>query len=127
MADESEARHVGHRVNAEIATLKYIRGFLIQRGHRLHCRVNPCRFGLPLFYSRRDHSRTQRLGEDQRVTWLSAAIGKNFFRMDQPSHRVSELGLIIANAVAADHGASRFDHLRESASQDTLQNPEVRL
>src|SRR6202035_2656208 len=47
--------------------------------------------------------------------------------MDESSDRVPELSFIVANAVAADHGASGLDHLREAAGEDALQNFKISL
>src|SRR5580658_2851367 len=45
--------------------------------------------------------------------------------MNYSRDRISKFCFCIANAVAADHRASRLDHLRQSAGENTLQNFEV--
>ena len=45
--------------------------------------------------------------------------------MNHAGDGVSELGFFVTNAVAADHGASGFDHLGEAARENALQNCEI--
>src|ERR1022692_2283451 len=47
--------------------------------------------------------------------------------MDEAGDGVSELGFLIANAVAADHGASGLDHFREATGEDALKNSQICL
>ena len=59
------------------------------------------------------------------IARLGAGIGENFLGIDESGNGVSELGFFVANAVAADHGASGFDHFREAAGEDAFENFEV--
>jgi hypothetical protein len=47
--------------------------------------------------------------------------------MDEPGNRIAEFGFFVANAVAADYGASGLDHFREAAGEDALENFQIGL
>ena len=61
----------------------------------------------------------------RRVAGLGAVVGEDFLGMDRAGDGVSELGFFVANAVAADDGASGFDHLGEAAGEDAFENFEI--
>ncbi len=127
MSNQAEAGNVGHRVNAGIIFGNELGGFLIESGHRLHGGFNPRWLCFAFLDGGRDDSRAERLGEDQYVPRLRAAIGAHFLWMNQACYRISEFSFFVANAVATDHGASGLDHLGESSSKNLLKNFEVSL
>src|ERR1700674_2623183 len=108
-------------MNAEFPLLDYFHSLFVQRGHRLNRGLDPCWLRFAFFYRGRDHARAQRLGKEESIAGLGAGIGEDSFGMDDAGNRVSELGFLIANAVAADHSASRLDHLRKTAGENALE------
>ena len=103
----------------------YLGRGLVQRCHRLHGRVDPLLLGDAFLDRRRNYARAQRLGEQQPVAGLRALIGQHALGMNHSRDRISEFRFFIADAVAADHGASGLDHLRQAAGQNALQNVEI--
>ena len=63
--------------------------------------------------------------KSRRSPGLAPSLARTLFGMDQAGDRISELGFVIANAVAADDGASGFHHLRKAAGQNALENFEI--
>src|SRR5205814_10255646 len=55
----------------------------------------------------------------------SAAVLQHAFRIDQSCDRVAEFGFVVADAVAADDGASGFDHFRKPTGKNSLKDFEV--
>src|SRR5271163_1438256 len=98
-------------MNTELSLLNYFCGLLVQRGHRLNGSIDPRRLRFSSLDRSRNHSRAERLSEEESIARLGAGVGENFFRMDESGHSVSKLRFIVANAVAADHEASGLDHL----------------
>ena len=47
--------------------------------------------------------------------------------MDCAGHGVSEFRFFVADAVAADDGASRFHHFRKTACKDAFENSKIGL
>ena len=65
------------------------------------------------------------LREEQAVSWLRAFVGENSPGMDQSRDRIAELGFFVADAMSADDGAARFDHLRQSAGENSLKDCDI--
>jgi hypothetical protein len=61
------------------------------------------------------------------IARFGAGVGEDLFRMDEAGDGISELGFVVANAVAANHGACGFDHFREAAGEDAFENVEIGL
>src|SRR5258708_29547456 len=120
MTDQAKAGDIGHGVNAEFSPLNYFRRCFVKRSHRLNCAIDPCLFGLAFFYRRGDHARTQRLGEDESISGLGASVGKDLLWVADASDGVSELGFLVAEAGAANHAASDFNHFRKAACEHAL-------
>ena len=103
----------------------HLGGGLVQRGHGADGGVDPRGLGLAALDGGRDHAGAERFGEEQRVARLGAAVGKHALRVDSAGDRVAELDFLVADGVAADHGAAGFDHLRKAAGEDALEHLEI--
>ena len=59
-----------------------------------------------------------RLGEDQRIAGLRAAVGQHARGIDGAGHRVAELDLFVLHRVTAEQRHAGFAQLVEAASED---------
>ena len=100
---------------------------LVQRGHGADGGVDPELFRGAFLDRRRDHAGAQRFGEQQPVAGLGARIAEHFGRIDEAGNGIAEFGLLVADAVAADHGAAGFHHLGKAARQDLLEYGQIAL
>ena len=82
-------------------------------------------FGYAFLDGGGDCAGAEGLGEQQAVAGLRATVLENSFRIDQTGDRVAEFRFFVANAVAADDGASGFDHFGEAAGEDAFENFEI--
>ena len=79
----------------------------------------------PLLQPSRDHACAERLGEQQRVARLRAHIAPDTPRINQPGHSVSELHIVVADGVPADHGAARLGHFGQPAAKNLFENFQI--
>ena len=99
MTDQTEPGHIRAAVDIELQH-PFARQ-AIQREHRLDGRPHiAVRRQAPL-QRRGDHSRSQPLGEHQRVSGHGAGIRLHALWVDGPGHGVAELDLVIGDAVPA--------------------------
>src|SRR3984957_3629889 len=120
MADHAKSSDVGKRVHGPSlvnARLNHFGSSLVQSCHRLHGSIDPSLLCDAFLDRRRNHTSTERLGKYQSITGLSALVRQHALGIDDPSHRISELGFFIANAVATDYGAVGLHHLRQAAGE----------
>ena len=86
-------------------------GSFVQRGHGAGGGFDPVWPSGALLDRGGDYARAQRFGKQQAIAGLGAAVGKYFFRIDEAGHGISELGFLVADAVAAHDCALRLHHL----------------
>ena len=103
----------------------YFRSRLVQGRHGNGRGVNPALLRFALLDGGRNHACAQGLGEDELVAGAGAGVGEDAVGMDGAGDGVSELEFLVANGVAADDGASGFDHLAETAGENLLENVEI--
>lgn len=65
-----------------------------------------------------NHTRSNRLGKEQNVSWLRANVPPVTPWVDNAGDGVAELHFIIGDAVASQHGAGRLPHFVCSALHD---------
>ncbi len=79
------------------------------------------------FYRRGDHAGAHRFREDQGVAGFGSGIRVDFLGVNQTGDGVAKFCFFVADAVAADHGASGFHHFRKTAGEDASENFDVRF
>ena len=134
MSYEAKAGDIGHRVDSKFAIgsllltvgwCNHFRCFLVQGRHGRDGGVDPFLFCRALFDCGRDDTCAERFGEEKAIACLCAFIGEDALGMNDAGDGVSEFRFVVANAVAADHGASSFHHFGKAASEDAFEDREV--
>ena len=88
----------------------------------MHGGANPSEVGVAAFDGGGDDAGADRFGEDEAIARLRGAVGEDLLRMNRAGDGVTELHLVIANAVPADDGAAGLDHLGEAAGEHLFEH-----
>ena len=113
MAQQAEARHVGHRARTRGDRRR--RGARVQRHHHLDRPRQKRVPGAAPLARRRDRPHAERLREHQRVAGAAARVRDHPRRIDDTRHREAVLRLRVVDRVPAHHRrAGRLDDLQPS-------------
>ena len=113
MSHQSEPRHIGHGMHTTVAR-DDAGSLLVQKGHRLHCAVDPRILRLTLFERGRDDTGADGFGQNKHIVFLARTLVCKGDGADQSnaSHRIAKHHLCIAHALLpTDNCATCLTHL----------------
>lgn len=125
VTDDAETGDVGHGVGVVLE--RDFAGGLVERGHGYGGGVDPRGLGLGLLDGGGDDAGADGLGEDQCVAGTRGGVGKDARGIDGSGDGVTEFEFGIADAVAANDGASGLNHFAEASGEDLFEDLGVTL
>ena len=120
MPDQAKARNVGAAVKPESLS-QTDRGF-VEGAHRVNHGCGLVLLDKLALNGRGDDARADRLGQQQNIAHVRAAVGEHTVEWHKTAHGQAVLGLVIVDGVAARDGATRLDALVGAARQNLTGN-----
>ena len=120
MPDQAKARDVGAAVKLK-SLCQTDRG-LVEGAHRIKHRTSLVLLDELALNGRGDDARADRLGQQQDITHVRAAVGEHAVERDKTAHGQAVLGLVVVDGVTARDGATRLDALVGATRQNLAGN-----
>ena len=105
MPDQAKARNVGASVKLE--SLGQTNRGLVEGAHRVKHRTRLALLDELALNGRGDDARADRLGQQQNIAHVRAAVGEHAVEWHKTAHGQAVLGLVVVDGVAARDGAPR--------------------
>src|SRR6185437_1961337 len=122
---QTETGDIGTGVNLE--SEHRVADIAIQREHLPNGCADVLRADNSLLESCRDNTSSDPLGENENIAGCCPGICQNPFRMNQTCDRVSELDLVLTDAMAAEDDAISLMNFVGAASENRFQILDIAL
>ena len=120
VAEQAESGDIGEPVDFEI--FDRLGGGAIQRQHLRDRAIDVFVLGDAALERRRNHARSDLLGEHQNVAGAGAGVGLDAVGMNRSGDRVSKFDFGIVDAMAAENDAARFVDFFRAALEDLFED-----
>ena len=120
MPDQTKARNVGAAV--KLKSLGQANRRLVEGAHRVKHGCGLVLLDELALNGRSDDARADRLGQQQNIAHVRAAVGEHAVKRDKAAHGQAVLGLVVVDGVTARDGATRLDALIGAARQNLAGN-----
>ena len=120
MPDQAKARNVGAAVKFE--SLGQTNRRLVEGAHRVKHGCGLVLLDKLALNGRGDDARADRLGQQQNIAHVRAAVGEHAVERNKAAHRQAVLGLVVVDGVAARDGAAGLDALVGATRQNLAGN-----